>query len=392
MKRIIKILTSVLAAALILSITPHVFAQEISYDSDGVSFMLPDNWTKSSVNVLSGDVHDPKLKKIQSSINSEYTRFDVTYKDKYTYQLTKSMWYGTALVNYNNTKDYFEYFQQKYNYMTSITGKPNLVKINGMYYINCESVLYNIFIYVNSNRLYQFEFEFMDGYKETVKYIMQSANYFAPKTKEFAAPKATEEPKYPVKSARDSKPFPSLLVLLVPLGIVLAVYISKKNKEKKNNAKQSQKPVPVFFPSKPKPLSPDPPKPKAVVEAEKLNKRIEDFKKIEGYLYLDGKGFRENPGKSCLAELYLDTANGYPQVVWAYYERSPEYGNIIVTKSQRFSEEKINKLTPKLVLEEIKNSSSVIPPYVNADYEKIAKNREIATWCDTLRKIYSADA
>lgn len=141
---------------------------------------------------------------------------------------------------------------------------------------------------------------------------------------------------------------------------------------------------------KPLPKEEKKPKPDPVEEARKKHEdELREFDENDGYLKFDGAGFNERPDRSGLAELALDTANGYPQLTWAYYERNAEHGNSIVLGSAPLPQEKINNITPRDVVQFISEQSKNLPPYVVIDYDKIKKNEYLELWCEIVKELRS---
>ena len=141
---------------------------------------------------------------------------------------------------------------------------------------------------------------------------------------------------------------------------------------------------------KPLPKEEKKPKPDPVEEARKKHEdELREFDENDGYLKLDGAGFNERPDRSGLAELALDTANGYPQLTWAYYERNAEHGNSIVLGSAPLPQEKINNITLRDVVQFISEQSKNLPPYVVIDYDKIKKNEYLELWCEIVKELRS---
>lgn len=402
MKRITKILTVIIITALLFAALPAANAQVYRDTSTGAVISVPDNWSYTKLPVTDNySVYDSNLRNIQKTMKAQHTQLGVTYDTEFSCQVLKKVRYGSAYKSVNNAREYVDKtLSDDVMIKGGIFGTPIISKISGKEYITLSNSLYQVFIHVENERVYQFEFEMFNENEKIIDAVLGAVKY---PSKEQAASANDYEKTRPTKKSANTTSSSSksggsvtpIFVIIVVIVLIGCVYLNRICRTKSYQSKPSISQGFKKFNSdavskKPLPKEEKKPKPDPVEEARKKHEdELREFDENDGYLKLDGAGFNERPDRSGLAELALDTANGYPQLTWAYYERNAEHGNSIVLGSAPLPQEKINNITPRDVVQFISEQSKNLPPYVVIDYDKIKKNEYLELWCEIVKELRS---
>ena len=161
MKRITKILTVIIITALLFASLPAANAQVYRDTSTGAVISVPDNWSYTKLPVTDNySVYDSNLRNIQKTMKAQHTQLGVTYDTEFSCQVLKKVRYGSAYKSVNNAREYVDKtLSDDVMIKGGIFGTPIISKISGKEYITLSNSLYQVFIHVENERVYQFEFE-----------------------------------------------------------------------------------------------------------------------------------------------------------------------------------------------------------------------------------------